>query len=114
MRTESLWISLSLVVVGCTVGHGTPSEEEQTNASTSSALTSPAARKSAHPSRLKNAVPLAFGARNPLPAKGGDPGDDDTAISLDPALSALCQSYLVPRHRGMERLGQEARDFVVG
>jgi len=26
--------------------------------------------------------------------KGGDPGDDDTAISLAPNLSALCQSYI--------------------
>jgi len=24
----------------------------------------------------------------------GDPGDDDTAISLDPALSALCQAFI--------------------
>jgi hypothetical protein len=27
-------------------------------------------------------------------SEGGDPGDDDTAVSLDPTLSALCQSYI--------------------
>ena len=31
---------------------------------------------------------------NALLANAGDPGDDDTAISLNPALSALCRSYL--------------------
>jgi hypothetical protein len=47
---------------------------------------------------LRDAKPLArtvaVHANNPLLSKGGDPGDDDTAISLDPTLSALCQSYL--------------------
>src|SRR5581483_1014662 len=48
--------------------------------------------------RMLLATPL---ARNtPFPnallskSEGGDPGDDDTAISLDPTLSALCQSYI--------------------
>jgi hypothetical protein len=31
---------------------------------------------------------------NGVLSKGGDPGDDDTAISLAPNLSALCQSYI--------------------
>ncbi|MEA3106704.1 MAG: hypothetical protein QOI88_1309 [Gammaproteobacteria bacterium] len=42
------------------------------------------------------ATPLARTAPFPngLLSKGGDPGDDDTAISLAPNLSALCQSYI--------------------
>ncbi|HWX80955.1 MAG TPA: sialidase family protein [Steroidobacteraceae bacterium] len=48
-----------------------------------------------HP-KMATAAPLARSAFFPnhvLP-KGGDPGDDDTAISLAPTLSALCQSYI--------------------
>jgi hypothetical protein len=42
------------------------------------------------------ATPLARAALFPngVLGKGGDPGDDDTAISLAPTLSALCQSYI--------------------
>jgi len=46
--------------------------------------------------KMAAARPLARAAWFPnhvLP-KGGDPGDDDTAISLAPNLSALCQSYI--------------------
>src|SRR6266403_5620986 len=46
--------------------------------------------------KMMSAKPLARTAPFPngvLP-KGGDPGDDDTAISLAPNLSALCQSYI--------------------
>lgn len=45
---------------------------------------------------MRHAHPLAraIHPNNPLLPRGGDPGDDDTAISLDPTLSALCQSYL--------------------
>jgi hypothetical protein len=51
-----------------------------------------------HRPHMLSAKPL---ARNtPFPnallsvGEGRDPGDDDTAISLDPTLSALCQSYI--------------------
>jgi hypothetical protein len=42
------------------------------------------------------ATPLARAVLFPngVLSKGGDPGDDDTAISLAPNLSALCQSYI--------------------
>ncbi len=45
---------------------------------------------------MRYATPLAHSVHvyNALLARGGDPGDDDTAISLDPALSALCQSKI--------------------
>lgn len=51
-----------------------------------------------HGPKMLSARPLARTA--PLPnsllnkGEGQDPGDDDTAISLDPTLSALCQSYI--------------------
>jgi hypothetical protein len=41
---------------------------------------------------MRDIKPLAK-SHNPLLTVTGDPGDDDTAISLDPTLSALCQSY---------------------
>ncbi len=46
--------------------------------------------------KMRSAAPLARPALHPnaLLQKGGDPGDDDTAISLAPNLSALCQSYI--------------------
>ncbi|HWS69574.1 MAG TPA: sialidase family protein [Steroidobacteraceae bacterium] len=46
--------------------------------------------------KMAAATPLARPALFPngVFAKGGDPGDDDTAISLAPNLSALCQSYI--------------------
>jgi hypothetical protein len=46
--------------------------------------------------KMVAATPLARTAPFPngLLSKGGDPGDDDTAISLAPNLSALCQSYI--------------------
>ena len=45
---------------------------------------------------MMHAKPLARTALFPngVLSKGGDPGDDDTAISLAPNLSALCQSYI--------------------
>ena len=45
---------------------------------------------------MMHAKPLARTALFPngVLQKGGDPGDDDTAISLAPNLSALCQSYI--------------------
>jgi hypothetical protein len=48
-----------------------------------------------HP-KMAAATPLARAALFPngVLGKGGDPGDDDTAISLAPNLSALCQSYI--------------------
>jgi hypothetical protein len=48
-----------------------------------------------HRPRMASATPLARSAvpRNGV-LKAGDPGDDDTAISLAPTLSALCQSYI--------------------
>jgi hypothetical protein len=48
-----------------------------------------------HP-KMAAATPLARPALFPngVLSKGGDPGDDDTAISLAPNLSALCQSYI--------------------
>jgi len=51
-----------------------------------------------HRPNMLSATPLA--RSTPFPnallskGEGGDPGDDDTAISLDPTLSALCQSYI--------------------
>jgi hypothetical protein len=42
--------------------------------------------------RMKDAVPLT--RHNTLLNNGGDPGDDDTAISLNPSLSALCQALI--------------------
>jgi hypothetical protein len=48
--------------------------------------------------KMLSATPLA--RSTPFPngllskSEGGDPGDDDTAVSLDPALSALCQSFI--------------------
>ena len=46
--------------------------------------------------RMFHAQPLARQAvrHNALLASSGDPGDDDTAISLNPSLSALCQSTI--------------------
>jgi hypothetical protein len=46
--------------------------------------------------KMVAATPLARTALFPngVLGKGGDPGDDDTAISLAPNLSALCQSYI--------------------
>jgi hypothetical protein len=49
-----------------------------------------------HNPKMLHATPL---ARNLQPRNGllnhpGDPGDDDTAVSLAPNLSALCQSYI--------------------
>jgi hypothetical protein len=43
-----------------------------------------------------SATPLAHSnvRNNALLNAAGDPGDDDTAISLDPTLSALCQSFI--------------------
>jgi len=48
-----------------------------------------------HP-RMFSATPLShsISPRNPLLTVTGDPGDDDTAISLSPTLSALCQSFI--------------------
>ena len=45
---------------------------------------------------MATAAPLARSAffPNHVFPKGGDPGDDDTAISLAPTLSALCQSFI--------------------
>ena len=95
MRTRSLWFGLPLVVVGCAVGGGPASDDHGTSASTSSALSAAsAAPRVARRPHLRTAAPLARNARNPLLQKGGDPGDDDTAISLAPSLSALCQSYV--------------------
>jgi len=51
-----------------------------------------------HGPKMLSARPLA--RSKPLPnallskGEGEDPGDDDTAVSLDPTLSALCQSYI--------------------
>jgi len=49
-----------------------------------------------HSPKMVTAAPLA--RTTPFPngvlQHGGDPGDDDTAISLEPNLSALCQSYI--------------------
>ena len=44
--------------------------------------------------RMAHTRPLAHqvARHNALLSSAGDPGDDDTAISLDPSLSALCQS----------------------
>ncbi|MEP6883831.1 MAG: sialidase family protein [Gammaproteobacteria bacterium] len=48
-----------------------------------------------HHPKMATAAPLARTAfPNGLLSKGGDPGDDDTAISVAPNLSALCQSYI--------------------
>ena len=46
--------------------------------------------------KMLTATPLARGrsVHNALLNTPGDPGDDDTAISLDPTLSALCQSFI--------------------
>jgi hypothetical protein len=46
--------------------------------------------------KMMSAKPLSRTALFPngVLQKGGDPGDDDTAISLAPNLSALCQSYI--------------------
>ena len=50
--------------------------------------------------RMLSATPLARSRPSPnsLLNNGGDPGDDDTAISLAPALSALCQSLIGQLH----------------
>src|SRR5882757_260888 len=59
---------------------------------------SPAARAgtAATAPRMLTATPLARSRpfHNGLLNKAGDPGDDDTAVSLDPTLSALCQSFI--------------------
>jgi hypothetical protein len=49
-----------------------------------------------HSPKMVTAAPLARTAPFPngVLQHGGDPGDDDTAISLEPNLSALCQSYI--------------------
>ena len=49
-----------------------------------------------HRPKMVTAAPLArnLRAHNALLNQPGDPGDDDTAISLAPNLSALCQSYI--------------------
>ncbi len=49
-----------------------------------------------HRPKMVTAAPLARNVRahNALLNQPGDPGDDDTAISLAPNLSALCQSYI--------------------
>jgi hypothetical protein len=45
--------------------------------------------------KMLSATPLARGPfPNALLTQTADPGDDDTAISLDPTLSALCQSLI--------------------
>ncbi len=46
--------------------------------------------------RMLSAKPLAraMSVHNGLLNHAGDPGDDDTAVSLAPNLSALCQSYI--------------------
>src|SRR5579859_7066518 len=46
--------------------------------------------------RMLTAKPLAraTGFPNGLLSHPGDPGDDDTAVSLAPSLSALCQSFI--------------------
>ncbi|HEY8975708.1 MAG TPA: sialidase family protein [Burkholderiaceae bacterium] len=46
--------------------------------------------------RMAHAQPLArhVTRHNALLAPAGDPGDDDTAVSLDPSISALCQSTI--------------------
>jgi Neuraminidase (sialidase) len=51
---------------------------------------------SEHHPKMYSATPLARPAvrHNSLLGNSGDPGDDDTAISLDPTLSALCQSFI--------------------
>jgi hypothetical protein len=80
MRLHFSWIALSLVAAGCSVGQATPSQQTG---------------KTAGPpggSHMKMAKPLAR-AKNPLLGQGGDPGDDDTFVSQDPTLSALCSSY---------------------
>jgi hypothetical protein len=50
--------------------------------------------------RMLSASPLARSRPfpNSLLNNAGDPGDDDTAISLAPALSALCQSFIGQLH----------------
>jgi hypothetical protein len=49
-----------------------------------------------HHPKMYSATPLARSLthHNPVLGISGDPGDDDTAISLDPTLSALCQSLI--------------------
>ena len=49
-----------------------------------------------HHPKMYSATPLArsLARHNPVLGISGDPGDDDTAISLDPTLSALCQSFI--------------------
>jgi hypothetical protein len=49
------------------------------------------ADETAHHPRMFSARPL---SHNALLNTTGDPGDDDTAISLSPSLSALCQSFI--------------------
>jgi hypothetical protein len=50
--------------------------------------------------KMLSATPLARSRPfpNSLLNNAGDPGDDDTAISLAPALSALCQSFIGQLH----------------
>ena len=50
----------------------------------------------AGPPKLLSAKPLSRSSvvRSAVLNDAGDPGDDDTAISLDPALSALCQAFI--------------------
>ena len=51
-----------------------------------------------HGPKMLSARPLARSTPRPNAllnkGEGEDPGDDDTAVSLDPTLSALCQSYI--------------------
>jgi hypothetical protein len=69
-----------------------------------------------HHPRMFSARPLSHRvpSRNPLLRVTGDPGDDDTAISLDPTLSALCQSFIGqlntynPTRRNIDQINGDA------
>jgi len=92
MRVHSIGmvVSVCAAAVGCSAGQGT--ESEHTSANNAALVGGASPRVATRHPHMRQARPLAR-AHNPLLSQGGDPGDDDTQISLDPTLSALCQSY---------------------
>jgi hypothetical protein len=96
MRTQSIWmvVSVCAAAVGCSAA---PTDSEHTSSSPAALAAAATPRFLTHHPHMRDAKPLAR-AHNPLLTTSADPGDDDTAISLDPTLSALCQSYREQLH----------------
>ncbi len=87
MRKHSLWFALSLFV-GCAEGQ----DAEEVKTSTAPLALRGKSGALSRPLR-KAAAPLATVIHNPL-LNDVDDDDDDTAISLAPSVSDLCQSWI--------------------